>query len=357
MSTGSNLPNRPVTQIAVDRSNWRIAYLAYAGFNAATPTDSGHVFKTTDGGSTWTDISGDLPDVPGQLDRPRPVVPEHAVRRHRRRRLSSPPTAAARWSRARHGDAEGRRLAARLRLDPPVAASTAPTVAAPTRSPTRSTAPALVVSKVDSGRPVGPGSDLDYTITVQQHRQRRRDRCHGHRPGARSHLLRVGRQRRDGRRAARSRGSACRFRRAAASSCTLTVHDRRPRWTRPSPRSSTTAWRSASARWLRHHQQPARHARSRRPTPWTPLRPTRPTAPRSRPASTTPCTSRNHGLHRPTATRCRVAGDVPLGDPRRDVHDARSTTTPTSPPVTRPTCACRWTCPPTRPTTRSATTP
>jgi photosystem II stability/assembly factor-like uncharacterized protein len=25
----------------------------------------GHVFETTDGGVTWTDISGNLPDVPG----------------------------------------------------------------------------------------------------------------------------------------------------------------------------------------------------------------------------------------------------------------------------------------------------
>ena len=30
-------PNRPVDQIAVDRSNWRIAYVAFGGFGAATP--------------------------------------------------------------------------------------------------------------------------------------------------------------------------------------------------------------------------------------------------------------------------------------------------------------------------------
>ena len=47
----------------------------------------GHVFRTHDGGKKWTDVSGNLPDTPGQLDHPRPVVPEHALRRHRRRRV------------------------------------------------------------------------------------------------------------------------------------------------------------------------------------------------------------------------------------------------------------------------------
>ncbi len=62
------LPNRPIARIAVDRSNYRIAYVAYNGFNQATPNHKGHVFKTTDGGKTWKDISGvfpgNLPDVP-----------------------------------------------------------------------------------------------------------------------------------------------------------------------------------------------------------------------------------------------------------------------------------------------------
>src|SRR5207245_1939376 len=58
------LPNRPVTQFAVDRSNWRIAYASYAGFGAATPGNRGHVFKTVDGGQHWTDVSAGLPDIP-----------------------------------------------------------------------------------------------------------------------------------------------------------------------------------------------------------------------------------------------------------------------------------------------------
>ncbi|HUX85466.1 MAG TPA: hypothetical protein VMW65_00565 [Chloroflexota bacterium] len=60
----SPLPDRPVSAIAVDRSNDRIAYVAYSSFNGATPANSGHVFKTTDAGQTWNDISGNLPDVP-----------------------------------------------------------------------------------------------------------------------------------------------------------------------------------------------------------------------------------------------------------------------------------------------------
>jgi uncharacterized repeat protein (TIGR01451 family) len=58
------LPVRPVSDFAVDRSDYRLAYVAYNGFDAATPLTPGHVFKTTDGGQTWTNVSGDLPDVP-----------------------------------------------------------------------------------------------------------------------------------------------------------------------------------------------------------------------------------------------------------------------------------------------------
>src|SRR5262249_53915671 len=60
---GNTLPNRPVAQIAVDASNDRIACLAYDGFSAATPKVPGHVFKTSDGGQSWLDTSGNLPDT------------------------------------------------------------------------------------------------------------------------------------------------------------------------------------------------------------------------------------------------------------------------------------------------------
>ncbi len=63
-SAGASCPNRPVSQIAVDRSNYRIAYVAYSSFNASTPSRPGHVFRTFDGGQTWADVSGNLPDAP-----------------------------------------------------------------------------------------------------------------------------------------------------------------------------------------------------------------------------------------------------------------------------------------------------
>lgn len=62
--TKAPLPNRPVTSIAVDQSNARVAIVAYGGFNKATPGAPGHLFKTTNAGRTWTNISGNLPNVP-----------------------------------------------------------------------------------------------------------------------------------------------------------------------------------------------------------------------------------------------------------------------------------------------------
>ena len=42
-----------------------IAYVTFSGFGSCAGCDGkGHVFKTKDGGTTWTDISGDLPDAP-----------------------------------------------------------------------------------------------------------------------------------------------------------------------------------------------------------------------------------------------------------------------------------------------------
>jgi len=62
--TKSPLPNRSVMAIAVDPSNANRAYAGFSGYNANTPTTPGHVFRTTNKGSTWTNVSGTLPDVP-----------------------------------------------------------------------------------------------------------------------------------------------------------------------------------------------------------------------------------------------------------------------------------------------------
>lgn len=52
------LPARYVTDIVVDGANPDIAVASVSGFG------TGHVFRTTNGGVAWIDISGGLPDVP-----------------------------------------------------------------------------------------------------------------------------------------------------------------------------------------------------------------------------------------------------------------------------------------------------
>jgi hypothetical protein len=63
------MPARYVTQILADPldATGNTAYVTYSGFNANTLATPGHVFKTTNGLNAtpaWSNISGDLPDVP-----------------------------------------------------------------------------------------------------------------------------------------------------------------------------------------------------------------------------------------------------------------------------------------------------
>lgn len=62
--TRAPLPNRFVTDLGVDQTNSRRAVVTYSGFNISSPAAPGHVFLTLDQGATWSDISGNLPDVP-----------------------------------------------------------------------------------------------------------------------------------------------------------------------------------------------------------------------------------------------------------------------------------------------------
>lgn len=57
-----NLPNRWVTCIATDPYDENTAYITYSGIRYFDHVP--HVYKTTDLGQTWTDISGNLPDFP-----------------------------------------------------------------------------------------------------------------------------------------------------------------------------------------------------------------------------------------------------------------------------------------------------
>jgi len=159
------LPNRPVSAIAVDRSNYRIAYVAYNGFNAATPSRPGHVFRTTDGGGGWADITANLPDTPLNsiiLD------PSFANTLYVGTDIGSFVTynGGTTWSQLGTGV-------------PPVAVwqldldSSHRTLAAGThgrgawRIDDTNTVPALVLSATDAGVPVGPTSGLEYTLTLK----------------------------------------------------------------------------------------------------------------------------------------------------------------------------------------------
>jgi uncharacterized repeat protein (TIGR01451 family) len=160
-----HLPNRPVNQIAVDRSNWRIAYAAYGGFSAATPQRPGHVYKTLNGGTTWKDITGNLPDVPVNsivLD------PSAARTLYAGTDVGAFVSTNAGNSWKRLGNGMPKVAVWQLDYDPShgvLAAGTHGRGAYTLNN--RNAAPALVVSKVDSGVPVGPDRDIDYTITVK----------------------------------------------------------------------------------------------------------------------------------------------------------------------------------------------
>jgi len=63
----TGLPNRYISGVTVDPANPAHAYAVFSGFSRHWIPGGGvgHVFETTDGGQSWTDISGNLPDIPG----------------------------------------------------------------------------------------------------------------------------------------------------------------------------------------------------------------------------------------------------------------------------------------------------
>ena len=60
----TGLASRTATSITVDPIDASTAYVTYSGFLNSNVKPNQHVFKTTDAGAKWTDISGDLPDLP-----------------------------------------------------------------------------------------------------------------------------------------------------------------------------------------------------------------------------------------------------------------------------------------------------
>ena len=57
-----SLPDRYITSIAISPNNDQVAYVTFSGFTLLDYTP--HVFKTVDGGQNWVDISANLPDIP-----------------------------------------------------------------------------------------------------------------------------------------------------------------------------------------------------------------------------------------------------------------------------------------------------
>jgi hypothetical protein len=82
--TGSNavLPNRPILDVAFDpaATTSPIAYAAVGGFNANTPATPGHIYRVVCNGScatfTWTDKTGNLPDIPVDSIIANPNIPK-----------------------------------------------------------------------------------------------------------------------------------------------------------------------------------------------------------------------------------------------------------------------------------------
>ncbi|HET6966052.1 MAG TPA: hypothetical protein VFH58_14855 [Acidimicrobiales bacterium] len=63
----TGLPNRYIAGVTVDPANPAHAYAVFNGYSRQWVPGGGvgHVYETTDGGATWTNISGNLPDIPG----------------------------------------------------------------------------------------------------------------------------------------------------------------------------------------------------------------------------------------------------------------------------------------------------
>jgi hypothetical protein len=64
--TAPNLPNRYINNLAVDPADPAHVYAVFGAFSRRWIPGGGvgHVFESTNGGRTWTNITGNLPDIP-----------------------------------------------------------------------------------------------------------------------------------------------------------------------------------------------------------------------------------------------------------------------------------------------------
>ena len=59
---GKGLPKRWVSRVAIDPRDEDVVYATFSGFRNGE--DAAHVYKTTNGGDTWANVSGNLPNAP-----------------------------------------------------------------------------------------------------------------------------------------------------------------------------------------------------------------------------------------------------------------------------------------------------
>jgi len=76
----SSMPNREVTQVVASPANPSVAFAAFSGFSGFADT-VGHLFETTNGGGSWTDISCHTAScgTPGATDLPNTPVNDIVV--------------------------------------------------------------------------------------------------------------------------------------------------------------------------------------------------------------------------------------------------------------------------------------
>jgi hypothetical protein len=62
----AGVPNRYITSIAVDPANAAHVFISIGSYSRRWIPDAGvgHVFESTNGGNSWTDVTGNLPDAP-----------------------------------------------------------------------------------------------------------------------------------------------------------------------------------------------------------------------------------------------------------------------------------------------------
>jgi IPT/TIG domain len=76
----ANTPERMVTQVVASAANSSVAFAAFSGFSGFTD-EVGHLFETTNGGASWTDVSCHVANcgTPGATDLPNTPVNDVVV--------------------------------------------------------------------------------------------------------------------------------------------------------------------------------------------------------------------------------------------------------------------------------------